>query len=58
MQAWPPVINGAAAACGLKAIAAPHNPALATTLTLNRPKIVININSFFALRYIRNQMLQ
>jgi hypothetical protein len=46
MQAWPPVISGAAAASGLNAIAAPHNPALATNLTLNRPKIVININSF------------
>jgi hypothetical protein len=46
MHAPPPVISGAAAASGHNAIAAPHNPALATILMLNRSKIAINVNSF------------
>lgn len=45
MHAAPPVVNGAATACGLNAIAAPHNPALATTLISSRSKIVITLNS-------------
>jgi hypothetical protein len=41
------VINGAAATCGLNAIAALHNPApAATTVTVNRSKIVIDIEPF------------
>jgi hypothetical protein len=40
------VISGAAAASGLNAIAAPHNPALATTLMLNRSTIAISVDSF------------
>jgi hypothetical protein len=47
VHAWPPVISGAAAASGLNAIAAPHNPALATTLMLNRSMIAISVDSFF-----------
>lgn len=43
MHAPPPVIYGTAAASGLNAMAAPHNPALATTPMLNRSKIVINV---------------
>jgi hypothetical protein len=45
MQPEPPVTSGAAAAPGLNAIAAAHNPALATTLMLNRSKIIFNLNS-------------
>jgi len=46
VHAWPPVISGAAAASGLNANAAPHNPALATTLMLNRSTIAISVDSF------------
>jgi hypothetical protein len=45
MHAPPPVFSGAASAPGLKAIAAPHIPTPATTLMLNRPKVVIDVNS-------------
>ena len=45
MHAPPPVFNGAAAASGLSAIAAPHSPMPATTLMLNRSKAVIDVNS-------------
>jgi hypothetical protein len=48
----PPVTNGTAAATGLNAIAAPHKPApTAITLTLNRSKIVIDVDPSFALRH-------
>src|SRR6478735_1842281 len=38
-------MSGAAAPSGLNAVAAAHNPALATIPMLNRSKIVINVNS-------------
>ena len=38
-------MSGAAAASGLNAMAAAHNPALATTFMLNRSVIFINVNS-------------
>jgi hypothetical protein len=46
MHGYPPVMSGVAAAPGLNAIAAPHNPAPATTLIFKRPKTVINVGSF------------
>ncbi len=50
MHAAPPVFNGAAIAAGLRASAAPHNPTPATTLMLNRSKVVIAVNSLFHAR--------
>jgi hypothetical protein len=47
MQFSPPVVSGAAATLGLKAMATPHNPTpAATTPKLNRPKIATDIYSF------------
>jgi hypothetical protein len=45
IHAPPPVFSGAAIAPGLSAIAAPHSPMPATTLMLNRSKVVIDVNS-------------
>jgi hypothetical protein len=45
MHAAPPVFSGAATAAWLSAIAAPHSPTPATTLMLNRSKVVIDVNS-------------
>jgi hypothetical protein len=54
----PPVISGAAATPGLKAMATPHNPAAAaTTLMLNRSKIVIDVDSFIHAQTFRIQVV-
>jgi hypothetical protein len=39
-------MNGVAAAFALNTIAAPHKPAPATTLTLDRSKVVIDVHSY------------
>lgn len=40
-QLYPPVFRSTAAACGLNPTAAAQNPAPATTLTVNRPKLIV-----------------
>jgi hypothetical protein len=43
-------MNPVAAAAGLNTIAAPHKPAPATTLTLARSKVVIDVCSYKSAR--------
>ena len=43
----PPVLRGAAAACGLNANALKHNPALAIALIANRSKMTVTVHSLF-----------
>ncbi|SOJ56055.1 hypothetical protein MSIMFB_03531 [Mycobacterium simulans] len=49
MHAGPPVGRGAAAAPGLSANAAPHNPALASTVMLQRSNLFNGHSLVFAL---------
>jgi hypothetical protein len=52
-------VSGAATTCGLNATATPHNPApAATILTLNRSKIVIDIDSFIHAQTFNIQVMQ
>ena len=49
-QSFPPPTGGAAATCGLNAMAITHNAApAATSLMLNRSKIAIEVDSSFSI---------